>query len=77
MRKFLKHAVKAAGIVHKRVTTHVFRHSFATHLLGRGTDIRTVQELMGHSDLNTTQIYIHLLGDHIAGTKSPLDQLLT
>ena len=74
IRKALKRAKDAIGI-HKRVTCHTFRHSFATHLLEAGTDIRTVQELLGHSDLKTTQIYTHVIGKHYAGTSSPLDRI--
>jgi len=74
IRKSIKKATVAAKI-NKRVTCHTFRHSFATHLLQSGTDIRTVQELLGHSDVKTTQIYTHILGQHYAGTSSPLDRI--
>ena len=75
VRRFLKRAVSTAGIVNKRVTCHTFRHSFATHLLAVGADIRTVQELLGHEDVKTTQIYTHVLGAHFSGAVSPLDLL--
>ncbi|GAB2990936.1 integron integrase [Psychrosphaera aestuarii] len=71
-RKQLRKAVSASGVT-KRVTAHTFRHSFATQLLQMGTDIRTVQELLGHSDLKTTEIYTHILGNRFGFTKSPVD----
>lgn len=73
--RHLKQACVQAGIA-KHVTVHTLRHSFATHLLQTGTDIRTVQELLGHSDVSTTMIDTHVLKVAAGGTASPLDSLL-
>lgn len=72
IREAIKKAARLAGIV-KPVTPHCFRHSFATHLLQDGYDIRTVQELLGHKDVNTTMIYTHVLNKGGRAVKSPLD----
>lgn len=75
IRKKLKQIVTQVGLTNKRINCHTFRHSFATHMLQAGSDIRTVQELLGHNDVKTTQIYTHVLGQHYAGAVSPLDRL--
>jgi len=74
LQKAVKTAVDRAGLT-KRVSCHTFRHSFATHLLENGINIRVVQELMGHADVKTTEIYTHVMEKDISKALSPLDNL--
>ncbi|MBU2621698.1 MAG: integron integrase [Proteobacteria bacterium] len=74
LQKAVKTAVDRAGLT-KRVSCHTFRHSFATHLLENGNNIRVVQELMGHADVKTTEIYTHVMEKDISKALSPLDNL--
>jgi len=75
LQKAVKTAVDRAGIM-KRVSCDTFRHSFATHLLENGVNIRMVQELMGHSDVKTTEIYTHVMQKNLDAVASPLDHLM-
>lgn len=72
VQRAIQNAIRQAGIA-KPASCHTLRHSFATHLLQRGQDIRTIQQLMGHNDVSTTMIYTHVAGIGATGTQSPLD----
>jgi site-specific recombinase XerD len=74
LQRAVHEAVLKAGLT-KRASCHTFRHSFATHLIESGYDIRTIQELLGHSDVKTTMIYTHVLNRGPSGVRSPVDGL--
>jgi len=74
LQKAIRAAKNELGIT-KRVTSHTLRHSFATHLLEEGTNIRVVQKLLGHADVKTTEIYTHVLQQNLQAVVSPLEHL--
>lgn len=75
VQQIVKRNASKAGGIQKRVTPYVLRHCFATHLLGNGTDVRFIQELLGHKDIKTTLIYTHVTTKTLDTIKSPLDEL--